>query len=477
MNGNTEPLAGEPGEQRIADPAVQPRHRPRQDPAASRREPAALDQIEALPQPGDEPGRLAEVVARIGVGHDHEPAAGRGDPSEQRAAVAARGHRHDARPAILGDLARGVDAAVVGHDDLSGDPGGGERALRLFDAGSQGFGLVEARDDDRQLERRGARHENRLQCSPISLAAASETRCEPTAVARRARPPGTSSQPVVLVDPLCGPAGRSPRRRVRGRTRSPAAARARSAAGGARTSSASTAGSLPAVRYPGRYSMWRIGLGRDDRKLRISPSGKTTSPRRRPFPRESRRRAARAPARSPARRGKHAAGARPRARASIAAYCQSRPAKARTTSAPTAHRSAAGEAAALLGAAPPGDRERAAGRPRRRGRRAAADRRRPSRRCETAGGSRGRGRESRTPPAPRAGEPRRRRRPTTSAARAQQRSRAVEDRAARAAGDRRHSQDREHDAERAQQRRAALAPGRRASSATSRKIPVHIAAE
>src|SRR6185369_15519229 len=146
-----EPGPQQPGEDRVP-PAVQGGHGTRQDPPAAALQPAALDQVVALPQLGDELRQLEEVVAVVGVPHhDQAPPRG-GDAAHQRVAVAGRVDDHDPGAAPGGDPAGVVGAAVVGDHDLAGDPHLVDRRPGLLDAGAEGLRLVEARHDDRQLD-------------------------------------------------------------------------------------------------------------------------------------------------------------------------------------------------------------------------------------------------------------------------------------------------------------------------------------
>ena len=56
----------------------------------------AHDQLVALPQLVDERPEIGEVVAVVGVAHDHVPASGRLNPAHQRTTVASGGHADDA---------------------------------------------------------------------------------------------------------------------------------------------------------------------------------------------------------------------------------------------------------------------------------------------------------------------------------------------------------------------------------------------
>ncbi len=145
-----EEQAAETRQDRVADPSVLPRHRAVGDAPG---EPVAHHEVVARSQPVDERFDRLEVVRGIRVAHDHEPSARRRDAAEEGRAVSLLRHRNDPRAQALGDLDRAVRAAVVGHDDLAldrepleGRPGG-------LDARAQRAGLVQAGEDDRELDR------------------------------------------------------------------------------------------------------------------------------------------------------------------------------------------------------------------------------------------------------------------------------------------------------------------------------------
>ena len=146
-------------EHRVADVAVQPRHRARVDLV----HPVAHDELGALVEVLDEARDLVEVVREVGVAHHDVAAAGGGEAGQVGAAVAAARLVDDARAGGGRELRAAVLGRVVGDDDLAGDAvlgqhgqGGGDAAL---DVGL----FVEARDHDRDDEllrrrrRRGGR--------------------------------------------------------------------------------------------------------------------------------------------------------------------------------------------------------------------------------------------------------------------------------------------------------------------------------
>ena len=106
-------------EHRVAEVAVQRRHRTRRDAAL---EPVAHHQVGARrAAPATNAADVVECVAVVGVGHQHEPAAGGLDAAAQRGAVAAP--RIGDHPGALGpgDLPGSVVRAVVGDQHLADD--------------------------------------------------------------------------------------------------------------------------------------------------------------------------------------------------------------------------------------------------------------------------------------------------------------------------------------------------------------------
>ena len=118
----------QPGQQRVADVAVQPRHRSRLDVPHA----VAHHQLGAGVELADEARDLVEVVGQVGVGHhDVAPARG-GEPGEVRAAVAAARLDDHARPGGRRELRAAVIGVVVDDDHLAVEAAGAqalERAL------------------------------------------------------------------------------------------------------------------------------------------------------------------------------------------------------------------------------------------------------------------------------------------------------------------------------------------------------------
>ena len=100
------------GEHRVADVAVQPRHRARLDVL----HPVAHHELRAVVELLDEARDVGEVVGQVGVGHHDVVAARRGEAGQVGAAVAAPRLEHDERAGVARDLGAAVVGAVVGDD-------------------------------------------------------------------------------------------------------------------------------------------------------------------------------------------------------------------------------------------------------------------------------------------------------------------------------------------------------------------------
>ena len=94
------------------------RHGARLDPP---REPVAHHEIGPRPQAADERCERAEVIAVVGITHDHVLATGRQDPTEQGAAVAWLRHRDHPGSRIRGQPLTAIRAAIVSYNDLTID--------------------------------------------------------------------------------------------------------------------------------------------------------------------------------------------------------------------------------------------------------------------------------------------------------------------------------------------------------------------
>ena len=144
----------DPGEHRVAEVLVQRRHRA-----------GAMPPLKRLPITSSSPARsrstngsrLGEVVAVVGVAHDDVLAAGGLDPAHERAAVPLGRDVDDPRAV----RARRSPASRRSSRCRRRSPRRGRRCARgflgLVDADRERLGLVEARHDDRELDRLGRR--------------------------------------------------------------------------------------------------------------------------------------------------------------------------------------------------------------------------------------------------------------------------------------------------------------------------------
>ncbi len=140
--------AADGGQRRIAQIAVQRRHCPRRDTAP---EAVSHHKLKAATQSFDKCVKPAEIVTIVAVAHNHvAPACGE-DASEQRAAIAALGDRHDTNAIRCGDRLGAIGAAVVRDQNLAVDTGSSQKTLRLADARTKRFCLVEAGHQNGQL--------------------------------------------------------------------------------------------------------------------------------------------------------------------------------------------------------------------------------------------------------------------------------------------------------------------------------------
>ena len=129
----------------------------------------ADDQIGARPKPLEERHQGHEIIAAVGVAHRDIGSARRGDAAAQRRAVAALGDGNDARAAGDGDRDRAVGRAIVGDDYLAAHAVGVKEAVGAVDDLRQRFRLVEAGDDDGQLERFTRRGGNERPARALAL--------------------------------------------------------------------------------------------------------------------------------------------------------------------------------------------------------------------------------------------------------------------------------------------------------------------
>lgn len=104
------------GEDRIADVAVMPRHRPGLDTAA---EAIPHHQFVPVAKPLDEGFESGEIVGVIGIAHDDEFPLGGIDAGLERAAISTPGSVDDAGTLGSGEVLRAIGAAVVSDNDFA----------------------------------------------------------------------------------------------------------------------------------------------------------------------------------------------------------------------------------------------------------------------------------------------------------------------------------------------------------------------
>ncbi len=107
---------------------MRPGHRARLDPA---QEAVADHEVIALAQLGDQRRDRREVIARVGIAHDHEPTLCGFDAADQGAAITLSLDVDDPHAELARDELRAVAASVVGDDDFSGVPSPLDRLARF----------------------------------------------------------------------------------------------------------------------------------------------------------------------------------------------------------------------------------------------------------------------------------------------------------------------------------------------------------
>ena len=146
---DVEKQAADEAQHWIAEITMQRRHRSGFDAAF---EAIAHDQIRAVAQFFQERLQRIEVVTIVGIAHDNVSPARGGNSGYQGGAVAAGRHIDNPCSELAGNALGAVGAAVVGDDHLAGDAFALKECQPLFDAGGNGFGFIQARHHDRELE-------------------------------------------------------------------------------------------------------------------------------------------------------------------------------------------------------------------------------------------------------------------------------------------------------------------------------------
>ena len=108
-----------------------------------------LDRSDLLPEHQDLLARNLNLYRVLA----HSPRAARSlNTGNQRSAISANRHIHNARAFAAGDLLRAIGRAIVSDDHFAAEPGIADRSKRLADAEGQRLGLIEARHQDGQIE-------------------------------------------------------------------------------------------------------------------------------------------------------------------------------------------------------------------------------------------------------------------------------------------------------------------------------------
>ena len=139
------------GEHRVAEDAVQEGHGAVVDHSAKTR---AHHQLVSLAQALEEARNVLECVAVVRVAHHHVATARRLDAGLERRAVSLLLHVDHVRAGLARQLRRAVARAVVGDQHLGLDSGRAACSQRLAHAGGHGLCLVQARHENRELDRR-----------------------------------------------------------------------------------------------------------------------------------------------------------------------------------------------------------------------------------------------------------------------------------------------------------------------------------
>ena len=130
-----------------------PRHGSRANGSATRRQPAALNEIGTRFQFRYKLGNHGEVVALIRVTHDDKFSASGGDPTAKRTSIIGRRDALDPSTRRHRDRDRSVSAAIVGNDHLTEETRIAQGRHRLRDARPHRVLLIEARNHDRDGNR------------------------------------------------------------------------------------------------------------------------------------------------------------------------------------------------------------------------------------------------------------------------------------------------------------------------------------
>ena len=150
LDRHLEEYPADQAQYRVAEIVVQQRHRSRHYPSA---EAVAHDQVVPGSEVVQEGAEIRKIVAVVRISHDDVLAARGGDAANERRAISSRRHSHNTRPEPLGNSDGAVGAAVVGNQDLAAGIALAQEILCPRYARGDGFRLVEAGHQYRQLDR------------------------------------------------------------------------------------------------------------------------------------------------------------------------------------------------------------------------------------------------------------------------------------------------------------------------------------
>ena len=152
LSGAFKKDSADQGKHGVADPAVFPRHGAWHNRPAASGHSAAHDEIVAIAEFFDKRADLGEVVAIIGVAHDHPASVGGFDSVAQGVAVAFLGDANHAGAGAFGEFDRAVGAPVIGDEHFALEAEIGEGFFGFEDAALESFRLVEAGHEDSEVE-------------------------------------------------------------------------------------------------------------------------------------------------------------------------------------------------------------------------------------------------------------------------------------------------------------------------------------
>ena len=188
---------------RVADMAVEPRHRLAVDRPLEAR---AHHEVVALRKALDERREVLHRIRLVGVAHHDEVALRDGEPGEVGAAVAGALLADDGRTVLRGDFGGAIGRRVVDDDHLARASGAADALERLVDDLPDRLFLVQAGDDDGDLGRGGG---HRVRRSTVARASAGPSSA-PSTLARWRPREARSFAPVAPSSGSPRTGGRSP---------------------------------------------------------------------------------------------------------------------------------------------------------------------------------------------------------------------------------------------------------------------------